>query len=345
MDLSSLHCNSKEEDFYSKYFYFSFSSMSKLLHHPFVFYNHYVLKQREDSTAAHLLEGKVVHCLLLEEDKFDEDFSVVPDSLPTESNRKIITDLYKSISSDSIKYPMEDYGAKLLNLMIRDNLYQGLKDDKKDIKITGDSKRLDKILVQKNKDYFDYLINSSRKTIIDQTIYDKCLRAVNKIRENKEVLDLIAYKQGSEFVEVINEEFFDTKDTGRDFGFKGFIDNLVIDYPKKQVRINDLKTTGKDLIKFKDSIEYYRYWIQACVYIKLVKSFLKEKDIDLKEWDIQFHFVVIDKYNSVYPFKVSEDTLIQWMKDFDDVLDKVEYHYKERKYGLPYELEHNQITI
>ena len=36
--------------------------------------------------------------------------------------------------------------------------------------------------------------------------------------------------------------------------------------------VNDLKKTSKDLNSFEDSIEYYRYWIQASIYYALVKS-------------------------------------------------------------------------
>jgi hypothetical protein len=38
------------DNFYKKDFYFSYSSINKLLFSPRMFYNHYVLKQKEDST-------------------------------------------------------------------------------------------------------------------------------------------------------------------------------------------------------------------------------------------------------------------------------------------------------
>ena len=48
MSLSIL--NEELERFYSEKFYFSYSSINKLLFSPRVFYNHYILKQKEDST-------------------------------------------------------------------------------------------------------------------------------------------------------------------------------------------------------------------------------------------------------------------------------------------------------
>ena len=58
------------KDFYEKKFYFSYSSLNKLLFSPRIFYKHYVLDQREDSTAQHLIEGSLLHCLLLEPQNF-----------------------------------------------------------------------------------------------------------------------------------------------------------------------------------------------------------------------------------------------------------------------------------
>ena len=64
--------NEKLNEFYKNKFYFSYSSLNKLLYSPTLFYNWYILKEKEDRTDKHLLEGKVLHCLLVEKDKFDE---------------------------------------------------------------------------------------------------------------------------------------------------------------------------------------------------------------------------------------------------------------------------------
>ena len=58
-----------EKSFYDKKFYFSYSSLNKLMWNPAVFYQLYVLGMKEERTDAHLVQGKIVHALLLEEDK------------------------------------------------------------------------------------------------------------------------------------------------------------------------------------------------------------------------------------------------------------------------------------
>ena len=62
------------------------------------------------------------------------------------------------------------------------------------------------------------------------------------------------------------------------FDFHGTIDNMVVDLDAKKVYINDLKTSGKSLVNFEDSVEYYNYWLQATMYIRLAKTFLKRCD-------------------------------------------------------------------
>ena len=75
-----MHLNGSEEleRFYKNKFYFSYSGLNKLLYSPGLFYNHYVLNQREDSTDPHLVGGRVLHCLLFEPEKYDDYFKKYP---------------------------------------------------------------------------------------------------------------------------------------------------------------------------------------------------------------------------------------------------------------------------
>ena len=70
------------ELFYKKPFWFSYSSINKLLFSPRMFYSHYVLNQREDSTDAHLVAGRVLHCLLFEPEHYDKEFISMPGKFP-----------------------------------------------------------------------------------------------------------------------------------------------------------------------------------------------------------------------------------------------------------------------
>jgi hypothetical protein len=56
-------------------------------------------------------------------------------------------------------------------------------------------------------------------------------------------------------------------------------------------------------------------------------------------------FIVIDKYNLVYPFQVSEESMSQWKKDFREVLKIATWHYENKKYDLPYGLAVGNIKL
>ena len=80
----------KEEEFYNQDYNFSYSSMNKLLFSPGIFYKDYILKERELKTDKHLVEGKLLHLLLLQPEKLHEEFSIVPTKVPSESLKKVL---------------------------------------------------------------------------------------------------------------------------------------------------------------------------------------------------------------------------------------------------------------
>jgi hypothetical protein len=143
MGQTTLTGSDELEQFYKKKFYFSYSSINKLLYSPVAFYNHYVLNQREDSTDAHLVAGRALHCLLLEPDNFDDYFITLPGKMPSDNPKKIIDNIFRihsGIGNNSLL--LEDYSTDILTQLLTANLYQSLKTDQQ---------RLEKILTDENK--------------------------------------------------------------------------------------------------------------------------------------------------------------------------------------------------
>ncbi len=129
------------------------------------------------------------------------------------------------------------------------------------------------------------------------------------------------------------------------FGYKGILDNVVIDTNSRTIFINDLKTTGKGLLDFPETVKYYKYWIQASMYYHLIyDKYVKDKP-DAKDWNIVITFIVVDKYNQIYPFQVSQESLETWLKDFDKIIDIVKYHYENKDFTLPYELAIGNVKL
>jgi hypothetical protein len=333
--IQTLNGSDELELFYKKKFYFSYSGLNKLLFSPGLFYNHYILNNREDSTDTHLIAGRVLHCLLLEEDKYDDQFITMPGKFPTDSQKKIIDTIFKQhlvVGNDTLT--LSDYSNDVLIQLSTNNLYQTLKTDQQ---------RLDKILTEENKDYFEFLKNSLEKTVVDQTILDGCKISIEILRQNAEVRALLQLDndKGDSSIKVFNELQLKTNLEGLPFGFHGILDNVVVDYNSKTLFINDLKTLGKSIQDFPDSVEYYKYWIQAVIYVILAK---KEFAIE-KDWNIQITFIVIDKYNQVYPYQVSSATLAKWESDFERIVTIAKWHYENKRYDLPYELALGNVKL
>ena len=65
-----------EDMFYAKQFAFSYSSLNKLLHSPGLFYRQYILGDREELMEASVIEGRVIHALLLDQESFSDQFVI-----------------------------------------------------------------------------------------------------------------------------------------------------------------------------------------------------------------------------------------------------------------------------
>jgi hypothetical protein len=327
------------EQFYKKKFYFSYSGLNKLLYSPAAFYNHYVLNQREDSKDAHLVGGSVLHCLLFEPEKYDEKFISLPGKLPTDSQRKIIDNIFRihcGIGNNSLL--LEDYSTDILTQLLTANLYQTLKTDQQ---------RLDKLLTEENKEYFEFLKNSINKTVVDEPTLNGCKASVEILKKNSDVRALLALDKTEEdiHIEAYNELHLKVEHDKLPFGFHGVLDNVVVDNQAKVLFINDLKTTGKSIQDFPETVEYYRYWIQAVIYLILATDkFLKDKP-DKDAWQVKITFIVIDKYNLIYPFQVSNDTMLEWKQDFKLVLKEAVWHYENKRYDLPYNLAVGNVKL
>ena len=335
-----LNGSDEMEKFYQNKFYFSYSGLNKLLYSPVLFYNHYILNQREDSVDAHLVGGKVLHCLLFEPEKYDENFTSLPCKAPSENPKKIIDNIFRiHLGYGNNSLLLEDYSPDILTQLLTANLYQNLKTDQQ---------RLDKILTEDHKEYFEFLKKSLDKTVVDQPTLDGCKAQVEILKSNSDVRALLQLDKSEEdsHIKTFNELPLKVENDKLPFGLHGVLDNVVVDKLGKVIFINDLKTSGKSIQDFPDSVEYYKYWMQAVIYSILVsENFIKGRP-DAEEWKIQITFIVIDKYNLVYPFQVSEETLSKWKSIFyDEVIKKALWHYTSKRYDLPYDLAVGNIKL
>ena len=333
--------------FYSKPFYLSYSGLNKLLYSPSLFYKHYVLNQKEDKLESYLIDGKVIHCLLLDNGSFNEQFLLTPTSLPTGNTKLVVDKVYAHYLSElnnlaqtgvtmtALPDTLEGYPAKIIEVLLEIKLHQALKTDQQ---------RIDKIVTEEAKSYWEFLKIRGGKDLVDAETMQRCNAAVEALRANSQASELLGLLTNEmQNVEIINEILMFCE-TDKQIGLKGVIDSIKIDHDNKIISINDLKTTGKTISDFKETIEFYNYWSQAAIYMRLVwyayDALLQDPD-----WKVQFNFIVIDKYQQVYCFEVSIETMKEWQLRLEDKLNEANWHYVEKNYTLPYEFATGKVIL
>jgi hypothetical protein len=275
----------------------------------------------------HLIEGSLLHCLLLEEDKFHEKYVVSPVNLPGDSIKNVVDKVFtRAWTNNNLDLSLEQNEFEILEILKEINLYQSLKTD---------AQRVEKVVTDASISYYNFLTTKGDKAVIDEETLNKVKGYAEIVRSNEKITNLLNI--GGPF--SMSEVPF-VMDTQYDFGLRGFVDNVNIDHGAKVIYINDLKTSGKLLQDFPETIEYYKYWLQAAVYCKLVRA-----NYGLSDYKIKFHFIVVDKLTQCYAFEVSTVTLNSWMDRLDEVMKIADYHYTNRKYNLPYEYEVGNVIL
>ena len=215
------------------------------------------------------------------------------------------------------------------------NQYQSLK---------ADESRIAKIRTEDNEPYWKFVGNSN-VDVVDQDTLVRCTERVEILKENKDVMSLFS-EVTTDFdldpIETFSEKYLKSELKGLDFGLHGFIDYYKVDSDKKQVTICDRKTTGKTGSDFKDTVDFYNYWLQASIYMKLVYDTLGD---DADNYELIFKFVVIDTYDQVYVFDVSRETMGGWADGLGGAIKTAEFHYKSRNYSLPVEFLSKKVTL
>jgi hypothetical protein len=79
------------------------------------------------------------------------------------------------------------------------------------------------------------------------------------------------------------------------------------------------------------------------MYIKLATNYLGQFIDD--SWNVEFNFVVFDRYDQLYAFPVSNESLAEWLKRFNHTVKEASYHYSERDYTLPYDFVVGNVNL
>jgi len=303
----------------------SFSALTTLLKSPRDFYRKYV-EGVEEVDQKHFVDGSLFHCLVLEKEKFDQKFMVQMAKLPS-ANPKAFCDWYFNFKwnpEDEI-VGLGELNVEALAWAKEHNLYDKMSDQIK----------LSRIQTPEAISYFRTLQEAAIKKvpIVEVDTLEKMTKKAAAIKEYDD--------KHHQFFTLRNE-----KEVGRneldlthlmpdwDFDLRGIIDRLKVDYKNQVLQIVDLKKTERTLQEWKDySFHEYKYFLQPPIYKKLVESLIPEES--KLQWKIEFYFLVCDKNNDVYAFKVSETSMDKWTVDMLEYFDTIQWHLRTQEFSLP----------
>jgi hypothetical protein len=199
--------------------------------------------------------------------------------------------------------------------------------------------------------YWNNLFQAMRKTIISREMLVNAANIVYKIENHgymRKLLGMDNGEMGKSFTATNEMHMYDELDNEYVFGIHGVIDNLVLDHNEKVIRVNDLKTTSKDLTKFKEAIEYFNYDLQLAHYVMLVKNNPYYKHFLFEGYTLEARFIVVDCYAQIAPIKLSQETLDKATEKLLDKYEQAQYHLINRDFTLPYDfvqLENHEMVI
>jgi len=342
----------QEEAFKKEKFYFSFSSLVKLMLDPRVFYKDYILREREEISGKYLDIGELLHCLVLEPENFDEKFVIMPKKVPGGKIKTVIDNVYKTYAktmqekSPNAIITLDMFEEEIIEELASEDLYQSYVDNVKAVKgvmITAKMKQLEKAITDETIQYFNILLESTRRTVVDMDMAQKAHDKANAILDDPKATILLNPQNQKEDVRTELELKADLKDYP--FGLKGIIDCVKIDYENATIHIIDLKTTSKGLRDWDKSFltSEYNYWLQPIVYKELLLSLIPKDSLD--KWKMKVHYIVVDKDNQVYCYPVSPQSLTKWELMAKGAYDIGKWHLETSEYKLPYNYAKNLVEL
>lgn len=110
--------------------------------------------------------------------------------------------------------------------------------------------------------------------------------------------------------------------------FKAKLDNIIIDFNKKVIYLNDLKSTGKPVSLFKQAFINYRYYRQIAFYTTALFQYLLQEGFNPSQWQVIPRMVAVDntKEFNVHSFTIDNKWIEVGNKEVNDLVGRVLWH-------------------
>lgn len=330
------------------------SAIQLLIDNPLEYFYKYVCSNFDKEETKKQKRGTLIHTLLLEEAEFDKRYVIMPPNFSKPSDRvlELIDQLIESIDTedDSPKTSLNAYSKSILAWMKDNNFHQSLVDDPKNKELTGDAKRLAKIITDSNQEYFSTMLKAKGKESITSEQYREAKFKVELIQaiEENDKLNVV----NPNFEDVVFELELEVKISEFYLPLKCIIDAMKIDIAARKIYVTDLKNTGESIMSWINfSVEKYRVFIQAAVIYMAVENFKNLEETNelvpgIKDFQIEFGFAILDGRSTTKYVEVTSSTMEVWVMRTKAYLNQnVKNHLETFDFSTTFELLNQKLIL
>ncbi len=84
-----------------------------------------------------------------------------------------------------------------------------------------------------------------------------------------------------------------------DLKLKALLDDVTINFERKRVILNDLKSTAWGAYNYLNTFKTYKTWRQLAFYQRAVMAWAKQNDVDLTDFRWEYHIIVVETNKTV----------------------------------------------
>lgn len=191
-----------------------------------------------------------------------------------------------------------------------------------------------------NIEYYNFLKRADGKVALTRDIAETLKGAHTSLINNPKVQNLL-FAENTESRQVIKEIpfYFTCKGEYGKLKCKAKLDNIIIDFDKKEIIINDLKTYGEGSIYNKyipirkedlgqTSFEYYRTYRQLSLYRIAVNKCLVSAFPELEGFRIKVNIVAVETtgYYESDVFEISHPWIYKGNSELSNLFERICYH-------------------
>jgi hypothetical protein len=197
--------------------------------------------------------GSLVHLLLLEPEKLNDSFAILPKKV--DGKLGLFIEEYAKTGNADLAYSKAEF--KIAFTKVMENFEK-----------------------PENKNYYDVLVNTTDKSLISLDELNKAKRLVESVTKANQIPKVLEGLEWDRFVEF--EIYFDIQRHGKTLPCKAKLDDLYISKCRKFVKYIDHKTDSKNRsYEYKETFEYWKTYRQLAFYDSAILAYFHQQGWEL----------------------------------------------------------------